>query len=112
MPDFEDLTLADLLDKVDKKVEEIVQSRRISGFNDLGKSVQAVYDFFVTATKPYEEQQSYLKNIFTSFNYAAVIINDALQSDKMTEESATSLNECLEIIAMCCRKIKDSLGVN
>ena len=111
MLDFEDLALGDLLNKVQKNVQAIVETRNLSLFNDLGKSVQAVYDFFVTATKPYEEQQPLLKNLFSSFNYGAVIINDAIKSKQADPQSATLINECLEIMDTCCKKIKTSMGL-
>ena len=111
MVDFEDLALGDLLGKVEKRVEEIVQTRNASQFKELGADIQAVYNFVVTAKKDYEEQQPMLKNLFSSFNYAAVIINDAIQNKKPDKEAGELLNECLEIISACCRNIKKSIGL-
>lgn len=111
MPDFEDVRLCDLLDKVSKRVVSISTDRNASGFKQLGAEIQAVYDFFVTASKDYAEQQPMLKNLFSSFNYAAVIINDAVKTKKTDGEAGTLLNECLEIIAACCKNIKKSLGL-
>ena len=110
MVDFEDLALADLLGKVERRVTEIAQTRNASQFRQLGADIQAVYDFFVTAKKDYEEQQPMLKNLFSSFNYAAVIINDAIKTKKPDGESGTLLTECLEIISACCVNIRKSLG--
>ena len=111
MIDFEDIALGDLLNKVQQKVRLIADTRNLSNFNDLGKAVQSVYDFFVTATKPYEEQQPLLKNLFSSFNYGAVIINDAIKSKQPDAQSATLIEECLEIMDACCKKIKTSIGL-
>ena len=111
MVDFEDLALGDLLNKVERRVREISETRNASQFKQLGADIQAVYDFFVTAKKDYAEQQPMLKNLFSSFNYAAVIINDAIKNKKTEKDSGTLLNECLEIIAACCKNIKNSIGL-
>lgn len=111
MVDFEDLALGELLNKVERRVAEIAETRNASQFKQLGADVQAVYDFFVTAKKDYTEQQPLLKNLFSAFNYAAVIINDAIKSKKPEKDAGELLNECLEIIAACCKKIKQSLGL-
>ena len=111
MVDFEDLALGDLLNKVQQKVQLIAETRNLSKFNELGQAVQRVYDFFVTASKPYEEQQPLLKNLFSSFNYGAVIINDAIKSKQPTAQSASLIEECLEIMDACCKKIKASMGL-
>lgn len=111
MPDFEDLALCDLLNKVEKRVEEIAQTRNASQFKELGADIQSVYNFMVTSKKPYEEEQPMLKNLFSSFNYAAVIINDAIKTKKTEKQAGEMLNECLEIISACCKNIKKSLGL-
>ena len=109
MADFEDVRLCDLLDKVRSRAIGIAESRNVSEFKNLGQDIQGVYDFFVTASKPYEKEQPMLKNLFTSFNYAAVIINDGIKKKTLDKEAVTLLNECLEIIAACCGNVKKSL---
>ena len=111
MPDFEDLALCELLGKVEKRVEEIAQTRNASQFKELGADVQNVYNFVVTAKKAYEEQQPMLKNLFSSFNYSAVIINDAIKTKQPDKDAGELLNECLEIISACCKNVKKSLGI-
>ncbi|MDE7083809.1 MAG: hypothetical protein K2O81_01040 [Clostridia bacterium] len=111
MVDFEDLALCELLNKVERRVAEIAETRNASQFKQLGADIQAVYNFFVTAKKDYKEQQPLLKNLFSAFNYAAVIINDAIKSKKPEKDSGQLLNECLEIIAACCKNIKKSIGI-
>lgn len=111
MVDFEDLALGDLLGKVEKRVEEIAQTRNASHFKQLGADIQSVYDFFITAKKDYEKEQPMLKNLFSSFNYAAVIINDAIKNKKPDKEAGELLNECLEIISACCKNVKKSIGL-
>lgn len=109
MTDFEDLRLCDLLDKVSARAKGIAESRNVSSFAVLGRDVQAVYDFFVGSQKAFEEQQPLLKNLFSSFNYAAVIINDALQKKALDKEGTALLNECLEIIIACCANLKKQI---
>ncbi len=111
MVDFEDLAFGDLLGKVEKRVQEIAQTRNASQFKELGADIQNVYNFVVTAKKDYEKEQPMLKNLFSSFNYAAVIINDAVANKKADKEAGELLNECLEIIAACCRNVKKSIGL-
>ncbi|MGN0805061.1 MAG: hypothetical protein ACI4MS_06730 [Candidatus Coproplasma sp.] len=107
--DFEDVRLCDLLDKVEKKATAIAQTRNVSEFKDLGSAIQSVYNYFVSSSKQYEEQQPMLKNLFSSFNYSAVIINDAIKNKTLDKEATELLNECLEIIVACCKNIKNSL---
>ncbi|MCM1438447.1 MAG: hypothetical protein NC131_04465 [Roseburia sp.] len=111
MVDFEDLALGELLNKVERRVAEIAETRNASQFKQLGADIQAVYDFFITAKKDYEEQQQTLKNMFSAFNYAAVIINDAIKSKKPEKDAGGLLRECLEIISACCKNIKQSMGI-
>lgn len=106
--DFEDLRLCDLLDKAEKKTEEIAQTRNLSEFKNLGAALQAVYDYTLTAGKDYEEQQPMLKNLFSAFNYGAVIINDAVKNKGLDKEASSLLTECLQIISACCNNIKNS----
>ena len=108
--DFEDVRLCDLLDRVKLRAEKIASTRSVSEFKSLGQDIQNVYDFFVTAEKPFEQQQDMLKNLFSSFNYAAVIINDGIKKKTLDKEAVTLLNECLEIITACCNNIKSSFS--
>lgn len=108
--DFEDLRLCDLLDKVQIKAEEIAATRNVSQFKELGACIQAVYDYFVVSGKAYEKQQPMLKNLFSAFNYGAVIINDAIKTKKLDKEANSLLDECLQIISACCKNVKESLN--
>ncbi len=98
------------MDKVQKKTEEIAVSRNVSEFKNHGASIQAVYDYFVVSGKPYEQQQPMLKNLFSAFNYGAVIINDAIKSKRLDKEANSLLDECLQIISACCKNVKASLN--
>ncbi len=106
---FEDVRLIDLLGKVEKRARGITESKKLSEIKPLGAEIQAVYDFFVTAQSAYEKQQPMLKNLFSSFNYAAVIVNDAMKRKTLDGEANELLGECLQIIIACCSNIKNSL---
>lgn len=107
--DFEDVRLTDLLNKVERRAKGILESRKLSEVKLLGADVQAVYNFFITAQNAYEKQQPMLKNMFSSFNYAAVIVNDAIKKKTLDSEANELLGECLQIIISCCSNIKNSL---
>lgn len=109
MSDFEDVRLCDLLTKAETKARGILDSKKVADFKDLGADIQNVYNFVIAAEKSYEEQQPMLKNLFSSFNYAAVIINDAVKRKELDNEAKTLLLQCLEIIIACCGNIKKTL---
>lgn len=109
MSDFEDVRLIDLLTKVEVKARAILEDKSIAEFKELGGQIQAVYDFVITAKKSYEEQQPMLKNLFSSFNYAAVIINEAVKERQLDTEAKALLVQCVEIIIACCGNVKKSL---
>lgn len=108
--DFEDVRLCDLLNKVQAKSEEIAATRNVSQFKELGANIQAVYDYFVVSKKSYTRQQPMLKNLFSAFNYGAVIINEAIKTKQLDKEANSLLDECLQIINACCVNLKSSLN--
>ncbi|MGN1276058.1 MAG: hypothetical protein ACI4UK_03600, partial [Floccifex sp.] len=64
----------------------------------------------ILSGKAFEAQQPMLKNLFSAFNYGAVIINDAIKTKQLDKEANTLLDECLQIISACCVNIKNSIG--
>ncbi len=112
MADFEDLRLLDLLKTVADDIYEIQTTKDVNLFQKAGHDIQSVYNFYVAATKSFSEQEQYLKNLFSSFNYAAVIINDGIKKGEKTldEEDKELLNECLEIMIRCCSLIDQSIN--
>ena len=109
MPTFEDLRLIDLIKKFEGTILQIEQTRSLATLKVAGKQLQDVYNFFLTAQSGYEEQQEQLKNMFSSFNYAAVIVNNAVKCGGLTAEDNELLNECLEIMLKCCQTVTASL---
>ena len=109
MPTFEDLRLADLIAKFRNTVEDINSTRSLGKFKEAGRQLQDVYDFFVTSENTYENLQDGLKNLFSAFNYGAVIVNNALKSGGLTAEDNELLNECIQIMLKCCSTLTTSL---
>lgn len=109
MATFEDLRLIDLVERFLKSVEELADTKNLSLMKETGKRLQGVYDFFITSESGYEAQQEMLKNTFSAFNYAAVIVNAALKKGKLKPEDGELLNECLQIMLKCGNDVVNSL---
>lgn len=88
---------------------QIESTRSLAMLSTAGKQLQDVYDFFITAQSGHEEQQELLKNMFSSFNYAAVIVNNAVKNGGLSAEDNELLGECLQIMLKCCSTVKASL---
>lgn len=102
--------MKDLLGKFAEDIEKIEETRSVSLFKGAGAKLQSVYDFYITSENSFIECEQELKNIFSSFNYAAVIINSALKSGGgLSEDDGELLEECLEIMLKCCRICCDRL---
>ncbi|MBD5632628.1 MAG: hypothetical protein HDP34_05310 [Clostridia bacterium] len=106
MPNFEDLRLIDLLERFEEDINEIYLTRSLKTFKRAGENLQSVYNFYVTAQNPFKEQEELFKNLCSSFNYAAVIINDALKRGGLSKDDNGLLNDCIEIMLACCEKLK------
>lgn len=109
MADFEDLRLKDLLEKFQKDIEDIQTTRSLKKFSSASRNLQNVYNFFVTAQNPYNNLQETFKNLFSSFNYAAVLVNASIKDGKISPSDGQLLNECLEIMTKCCNTLISSL---
>ncbi len=109
MPDFEDLRLIDLLQKFRKKIAVIIAERNLSALKDAGAALQNVYNFHVSAQNSYIKQEETFKNLYSSFNYAAVIVNGAIKNGGLKGDDAELLGECFEIMLKCCDGLIDSL---
>lgn len=109
MPDFEDLRLIDLVQKFQMDIEQISATRSLNKLGQAGADLQSVYDFFITAENPFEKQQELFKNMCSSFNYAAVIVNNALKNGALSKDDNELLSECVEIMLKCCNGMISSL---
>lgn len=112
MADFEDVRLCDLSDRAARRARQIMEERNVSLLKELGEDVQAVYDFFVSSKKSFETIRPTLKNLFSSFNYAAVIVNDGIKRGTLDRQANELLQQCLEIIIKCAEVIKAELCGN
>ena len=112
MADFEDVRLCDLSDRAARRARQIMEERNVSLLKQLGEDVQADYDFFVSSKKSFETIRPTLKNLFSSFNYAAVIVNDGIKRGALDRQANELLQQCLEIIIKCAEVIKAELCGN
>ncbi len=107
--DFEDLRMIDLVEKFEAAISVVHETGNLSGFTGASGLLQNIYDFYVAAGSDFKAVEEYLKNLFSSFNYAAVIINDAMKKKSLDKEGNELLFECLQIMLKCCRLICESL---
>lgn len=102
MPDFEDLRMIDLLKTFRQDIVDIQEQRSAQLFKPASKDLQNIYNFHLTAKNTFVGVEHYLKSLYTSFNYAATIVNNAHKSKHLDEKKAAMLDECLEIMIKCC----------
>ena len=106
---FEQLRLIDLIQKFNADIEDVYKNKNLSVFHGASKKLQDVYKFYVTAADDFKEIEEYLRNLFSSFNYAAVIINDAMKRKGLDGEANELLFECLQIMLRCDELIINTL---
>ncbi|HIU80675.1 MAG TPA: hypothetical protein IAC67_07160 [Candidatus Coproplasma excrementipullorum] len=106
---FEQLRLIDLLNKFNADMEDVYSNKNLSVFHGASKKLQDVYNFYITAQDDFKEIEGYLKNLFSSFNYAAVIINDGMKKKGLDKEANELLFECLQIMLKCHELIVSTL---
>lgn len=107
--DFEQLRLIDLIEKFQSDLTEISATRSLKTYNGAGQKLQSVYNFLLASQSAFEKEQELLKNLFSSFNYGAVIVNNALKTGGLSPEDNELLGECLEIMLTCCTKLINML---
>lgn len=108
--DFEHLRMLDLVERFRASVERINETRSAALLKQAGENLQNIYNFHLTADASFSEVEEYLKNMYSSFNYAAVIVNDALKKKTLDVEGAALLNECIEILLKCCNAVAAKLN--
>lgn len=102
----------DLIGRFENTVEEIAATRNTSLLKKAGAELQSVYNFHLTADSSFTAVEEYLKNMYSTFNYAAVIVNDALKKGALDKQSNELLSECVEILLKCCKIVKSKLVQN
>lgn len=101
--------MADLVEKFARTVGEISETRNLSLMKKAGAQLQDIYNFHLTADEGFTKIEEYFKNMYSAFNYAAVLVNDGLKKGALDKEANVLLNECVEILSKCCRVIVDNL---
>lgn len=109
MPSFEDLRMADLIKKFRAVMVDVADSGKLSKLKEASPKLQDIYNFHLTANSSLAKQEEYLKNLYSSFNYAALIANDAAKTGKLTSEDKVTLTECIQILIRCCDILVASL---
>lgn len=109
MPELEDLTMIELLDTFIEDINKIQETRSAKLFKGANADLQKIYNYHLANDKAFRRVQHNLKNLYTSFNYAAVIVNDALKKRVLDKANAELLDECLEVMLRCCIVIEDTL---
>lgn len=110
MPNFEDLRLIDLIKTFRADVVNIQENRSASLFKQAGKDLQNIYNLHLTAKNTFGEVEEYLKNLYKSFNYAAVTVNNALKKKSLDQKDSAMMEECLEIMIKCCDIVTSKLS--
>lgn len=109
MPDFEELRMADLVKKFKNKVEEVAASGKLSALKEASSKLQDIYNFHITAQNSFSAQEENLKSMYSSFNYAALICNEAAKNGVLSAEDKVLLTECIQILLKCCDLVIYSL---
>lgn len=109
MTTFEELRMLDLVEKFRSQLDGIYQSGNLSGLHKAGGQLQSIYNFHLTADQSFIKIEEPLKNLYSSFNYAALICNEALKKRSLEKEDNQLLSECLQIMFRCCDLIAASL---
>lgn len=109
MANFEDLRMADLVKKFKENIENVAESGSLSKLREASPKLQDVYNFHLTAHNSFSAQEENLKNMYSSFNYAALICNQAAKSGGLGGEDRVLLTECIQILLKCCDLVISSL---
>ena len=112
MPELVYVKMLELLDKFEEDINRIQETRSAKLFKTANVDLQNIYNFHLLNDKAFTKVQTNLKNLYTSFNYSAIIVNDALKKRVMEKENAVLLDECLEVMMRCCTVIKNALKNN
>jgi hypothetical protein len=105
MATFETLRMIDLVEKFNAEIEKIYYSKNLSGFQKASSLLQSVYNFHLTCDEDFTPVQEYLKNLYSSFNYAALICNEGIKKKSLDKEDNELLFECLQVMLKCCEVI-------
>jgi hypothetical protein len=112
MTTFEDLRMIDLIEKFNAEIEKIYNTKSLAGFQKASGMLQSIYNFHITADQSFIAVEEYLKNLYSSFNYAALICNEGIKKKHLDKEDNELLFECLQVMLKCCEVITAKLKNN
>lgn len=102
--------MADLVKKFRESIENVAESGSLSklreGFAKVAGRIQLSPD---GAQFLFRCRKKNLKNMYSSFNYAALICNQAAKSGGLGGEDRVLLTECIQILLKCCDLVISSL---
>ncbi|MCD8308468.1 MAG: hypothetical protein LUD19_01340 [Clostridia bacterium] len=101
--------MADLIAKFRAVIAETYETKKVSLLVGASPKLQDIYNFHLTAENSFAAQEENLKNLYTTFNYAAVICNNAVKTGTLSKEDTVLLTECLELLLKCCDLLTKSL---
>lgn len=101
--------MIDLVKKFKADVLKIEEMRNVSLFKHASKDLQDIYNFHLSSVKSFKSVESYLKNLYTSFNYAAVVINNAVKNKTIKKDDVTLIEESLQVMLRCCDIVCETL---
>lgn len=105
MPELSELKMIELVEKFKEDVINIQESRSAKLFKQASADLQKIYNYHLSNDKMFKRVQMNLKNLYTSFNYSAVIVNDAVKKRAFDKDNEELLDECLEVMLRCCTVI-------
>lgn len=99
---FEELRMIDLVEKFKAETAEMRAAQSLGKMPSLSARLQSIYNFHLTADASFICVEDALKNLYSSFNYAALICNEGLKKKSLDREDNQLLAECLQIMLDCC----------
>lgn len=102
MSESEVLKMIELLKKFRGDIVNIEEMRTATLFKEANADLKNVLNLHVSDKKAFVAAEHYLKNLYTSFNYAAAIITDGLRKKKFEADKLRMLDESLEVMIECC----------
>lgn len=94
--------MLELIDAFRQDIVVIEEQRSAQLFRQASKDLQELYKFHLSQRSRFAGVEHYLKSLYTSFNYAAAIINEFLKKKHLEDKRRAMFDESLEIMIKCC----------
>ena len=105
----DELKMIDLLITFRDDIIEIQEERNAKLIKPANVQLQAIYKLHVSAKSSFVKIEHYLKSLYTSFNFAAVIVSDLLKKKSLDSRTLERLDECFEVMIKCCTVMIEKL---